>query len=470
MTPENSNSGPERLDLIVIGGGMAGLPLANKAAYKGLRTALVERELLGGTCLNRGCIPTKTMIHSARIVQLVRRADEFGVLASDPQVDLRAVVDRKDTVLEAIRERAYRQVQGNDNLELVEGMGRLEGGGRVRVADRVLEAPAIVVNVGTQPADPGVEGADRTPYLTNREALELRELPESMIVAGGGYVGVEFAQMFARFGARVTVVQRGPRLLTDEEPEIGEELAAVFRDEGIEVLTSAEMWKLEPVADGVRVHVHTGDGDGDAVIGAARLLLAVGRVPNTDGLGLDRAGVATDDRGFVRVDARFRTTADGIFAIGDVTGQPMFTHSARDDADLLYRGLVKNDAGASTRGRVVPHAVFTDPEVGSVGLTEAAARARGREILVGRQDFAGVARARATGETRGFIKLVADADSRRLLGGHILGPSAGELIHEIALAISLDATVEDVARTLHVHPTLSEGVNAAAGGVHRPAG
>lgn len=459
---------PDACDLIVIGGGMAGLPIASKAAYKGLRTVLVEKEVLGGTCLNRGCIPTKTMLHSARMAHLIRRAGDFGLRTSPPEVDLEAIVDRKDAIVEEIRRGSYRQVERNESLRLVEGEARLEGNGRVRVGDRVLEAPTVVINVGAHPLLPAIEGLDRTPYLTNREALELRELPESMIVVGGGYVGVEFAQMFARFGTRVTVIQRADRLLPEEEPEIGEGLSGIFEEEGITVLTSLEVFKLEPTPEGVRAHVRSGRGD--SVLEAARVLLAVGRRPSTDALGLDRAGVETDDQGFIRVDSRFRTTADGVFAIGDVTGQPMFTHSARDDADLLYRIMVKDDADASMEGRVVPHAVFTDPEVASVGLTEAQALALGYDVAVGRQKFSGVARARATGETHGFIKLVADNDTGRLLGGHILGPSAGELIHEVALGLVMEATVQELGGAIHVHPTLSEGINAAAGGVHRPSG
>lgn len=460
--------GPDACDLIVIGGGMAGLPIANKAAYKGLRTVLVEKELLGGTCLNRGCIPTKTMLHSARVAHLIRRAGDFGLRTSPPEVDLSSIVDRKDAIVEEIRRGSYRQIERNENLRLVEGEARLEGNGRVRVGDRVVEAPTVVINVGARPVVPSIEGLDRTPCLTNREALDLRELPESMIVVGGGYVGVEFAQMFARFGTRVTLIQRNDRLLSEEEPEVGEGLSGIFEEEGITVLTSSEVFKLEPAPEGARAHVRSGGSD--STVDAARVLLAAGRRPNTDALGLDRAGVETDDRGFIRVDSRFRTTADGVLAIGDVTGQPMFTHSARDDADLLYRILLKDDANASTEGRVVPHAVFTDPEVASVGLTEAQARERGHDVAVGRQTFSGVARARATGETHGFIKLVADHDTGRLLGGHILGPSAGELIHEIALALVMGATVDDLGGAIHVHPTLSEGINAAAGGVHRPSG
>jgi dihydrolipoamide dehydrogenase len=454
-------------DLIVIGGGMAGLPLANKAAYKGSDTALVERELLGGTCLNRGCIPTKAMIACAAVAQTIRRAGDYGIRVGSPEVDLGAVVDRKDRIVQGIRDGAYRGAEKNGRLTLVEGAARLEGSGRVRVGDRVLQAPRIVINVGARPGLPPIEGLGDVAFMTSREALDLRTLPEHLLVIGGGYVGVEFAQMYARFGSQVTIVQRAERLVPGEEPEIGEGLAEVFAEEGIAVHTSTEAVRAETSGEGVRVLVRH-DGE-EGWLDASHLLVAAGRVPNTAELGLGAAGVETDDRGFIRVDDSFRTTADGIYAIGDVTGVPMFTHTARDDADLLYRILLKGDPDATAEGRIVPHAVFTDPEIASVGLTEAQARQNGRDPSVNVQHFRGVARAKAAGTTRGLIKLVADRDSGRLLGGHILGPSAGELIHEITLALGHGLGAADIARMIHVHPTLSEGVNAAAGGVHRPA-
>lgn len=454
-------------DLIVVGGGMAGLPFANKAAYKGFDTVLIERELLGGTCLNRGCIPTKTMIASAAVAHTVRRAGEYGIRAGSAHVDLASVVERKDQIMEDIRRGAYRGVEENEKLTLVEGEARLEGGGRLRVGERALEAPRIVLNVGARPAIPPIQGLDAVPFLTSREALELRELPAHLLVIGGGYVGVEFAQMYARFGSRVTVVQRGERLVPEEEPEIGAELSEAFEAEGIEVHTSAAAVRVERREDGIGVVVR--HGDTETTLQATHLLLAAGRRPNTNELGLDAAGVATDERGFISVDGRFRTSAEGIWAIGDVTGTPMFTHTARDDADLLYRILVKDDEAANAAERVVPHAVFTDPEIASVGLTEAEARHAGHDVSANVERFRGVARAKAAGTTRGLIKIVGDRATGRLLGGHIIGPSAGELIHEIALGLLLGARTADLARMIHVHPTLSEGINAAAGGVHRPA-
>ncbi len=455
-------------DLAVLGGGMAGLPIANKAAYKGLRTVLFEKELLGGTCLNRGCIPTKTMIEAARVAHVVRTAACFGVIVGEPAVDLAAIVGRKDEVIASIRGNAYRQVEQNENLTFIEAEAVFEAPGRLRAGETVVEAERIVINTGARPIIPAtIEGLGAVPYHTNRSLLEVTEVPASLLVLGGGYVGAEFAQMFARFGAQVTILQRADRLVPGEDPEVSRVLAEVFAEEGIEVILGADVRRAEETGDGIRLHASV-DGTQRAFEGAA-LLVAAGRTPNTDGLGLDAAGVETDARGFVIVDAAFRTSQAGVFAIGDVTGQPMFTHSARDDAERLYRRLVKGD-DVTTEGRHVPYAIFTDPEIAAVGLTQQSAREAGFEVKIGKHPFTRVARAKAAGQTAGFVKIVADAETDRLLGAQIIGPHAGELIHELVVALDMGATYERIGRSLHVHPTLAEGVNSAAGGVHRPAG
>lgn len=454
-------------DYVVLGGGMAGLPIANKLAYKGYRTVLVEKEVLGGTCLNRGCIPTKTMIHSAKVAHTVRTAHRFGIRVGAPEVDLAAVVRRKDEIVKSIRDGAYRQAGKNENLTLIEAKAHFESPRRLRAGDTVIEAADVILNTGARPTLPPIEGLQTVPYHTNRTLLDVTELPRYLLIVGGGYIGVEFAQMFARFGSKVTLLQRADRLVPREDPEISEVLLTVLRREGIEVLLDADVYRAEPVAGRVRLRVRVqGEArtcDGDS------LLVAAGRRPNTDALGLDVAGVETDAQGFVRIDETFRTSREGIWAIGDVTGMPMFTHSARDDADRLYRCLVKGEA-ATTEGRQVPYAIFTDPEIAAVGLTEAQARAEGYALNIGKQPFSRVARAKAMDETDGFIKIVADEKTDRILGAQVIGPHAGELIHELALARDVGATYTQIARSLHVHPTLSEGVNAAAGGVHRPAG
>jgi dihydrolipoamide dehydrogenase len=458
----------EQYDLIVIGGGMAGLPLSQKAALKGRNTALVEKELLGGTCLNRGCIPTKTMIHSAKIMHHVRRAAEFGIVVGQAKADLQAIVRRKDEVVKPIRDGAYRGVGKIKNLSLVDGDARFEGPGQLAVGERLLESATVVINTGAEATIPPIDGLADVDYLTNRSALDLTELPESLIIVGGGYVGVEFAQMYARFGSRVTVLQRAERLVPNEELEISAVLMDVFQRERIDVVTKASVVGVKQ--SGGTFVVSARVGAELKTFQSTRLMLAAGRTPNTASLNLEVVGVETDRAGFIKIDNRFRTSAEGIWAMGDVTGPPMFTHSARDDADILYRALIKGDPAATVDHRLVPHAVFTDPAIGSVGLTEAEAKKAGYTLKIGVQPFKAVAKARAIGETDGFIKIIADDQTDKILGAHIIGPEGDNLIHELIVAMQVGATFHDVARAMHIHPTLAEGVNVAAGGVHREEG
>ncbi len=453
-----------RFDHLVIGGGMSGLPLALRAARHGT-TAFVEREQLGGTCLNRGCIPTKTMIASAKIAQQVRRAAEFGVHTDRLRVELAEVVDRKDRTVESIRSGSYKAVGRSGDLQLLEGHGRFVGGRRLKVDGTTIEADRIFVNTGTRDALPAIDGLEGVPYLTSRTILDLRELPEHLLVVGGGFIGVEFAQMFARFGARVTIVQRAGRLLPAEDPAISQVVAEAFAAEGIEVLTGTECVAVAPDGDNVRIAC-TGEETTEVV--GSHLLLAAGRSPNTDDLGLEHLGLEVDGDGFIAVDGQLRTGVEDVWALGDLRGTDMFTHTARDDAEVAYRNAFKGQ-DASIADRIVPHAVFVDPEVAAVGLTEAQARAAGHDVAVGTQEFTGVAKAKAMGETRGFITFVADATTDRILGCHIVGPEAGNLIHEAVVAMVGKIPYRDIGRAIHVHPTLAEGVNAAAGGVHRPA-
>ncbi|MGH9167708.1 MAG: dihydrolipoyl dehydrogenase family protein [Acidimicrobiia bacterium] len=449
------------VDTVVIGGGMAGLPLSIRASRQG-RTVLVERGRLGGTCLNRGCIPTKTMIASAKVAHTVRRAAEFGVHAGEEvRVDLGEVVDRKDRVVGSIRDGSYRAVERAEALTLVERTALFLGPQEVEADGTLYRARRVVVNTGARPRIPDLPGLEEVPYLDSTSALDLRELPQHLVVVGGGYVGCEFAQMYRRFGARVTVLQRPERLLPTEDPEVSQVIGEVFAREGIGVrLGSPPEWVRR---EGDRIRV----GVAGEELSASHLLVAAGRVPNTENLGLAKAGVEIDQGGFVRVGPDYRTSAEGVYAIGDVVGPPMFTHSARDDAALLSRHLLQGE-DISHRSRLVPHAVFTDPEVGTVGVSEGEAQERwDGEALVGTERFRGVARARAMGETDGLVKLVASPE-RLLVGATICGPDAGNLIHELVVAVTAGLTVDQVADALHVHPTLAEAVNAAAGGVHRP--
>jgi dihydrolipoamide dehydrogenase len=442
---------------------MAGLPVAMKCSYSGMETALVEEDLLGGTCLNRGCIPTKTMLRSAEVASLVRRSEEFGIdIDGTISADIDAIVDRKNEIVESIRQGAYDNVENNDNVDFIEGHGVFESSHELHVGDRTISGDRVVINTGARPARPPIDGLDEVDALDSTAMLDLDTAPESLVVIGGGYVGCEYAQMYSRFGADVTVFQRGDRLLPEEDPDVSEVIKSAFGDEGITVQTSALVTAFAETDDGIRV-----DAVGAGAITVSDVALAAGRTPNTDGLRLEDIGVSLDERGFVETDDSFRTTADSVYAIGDVSGPPMFTHSARDDADLLYRHLAKDEA-ISTEGRAVPWAVFTDPQVGHVGLTEQEARDAGYEVGVGRQDFADQGKPKALGETEGFVKLVTDVDTNELLGAHVVGEQGAEIVHELVLAIEIGATAEDIANTMHIHPTLPESINSAAGGVHKP--
>ncbi|GAA3093567.1 dihydrolipoamide dehydrogenase [Kribbella aluminosa] len=453
----------ERYDTLVLGGGMSGLPLALRAGRHG-RVAFVEKEKLGGTCLNRGCIPTKTMIASAAVAAQIRRAGEFGVRVGDPEVDLAAVVDRKDKIVDTIRTGSYRTVERAATVDLYQAEGHFTGRRRLRVDGSDLQADRIVVATGLRTAIPAIDGLDTIPYLTSRTLLDLRELPEHLIVVGGGYIGCEFAQMFRRFGARVTIIQRADRLLPAEDPDISAAVTDGFTADDIDILTDTACVAVDGKAGDICIHCDNGTH-----LTGSHLLIATGRTPNTDDLGLEHLGLEPDAHGFLTVDDTLHTKAENVWAIGDIRGGPMFTHTARHDADVAYRAAFRGQA-RTTAGRVVPHGVFLDPEVGAVGLTEPQARAAGHDVVIGSQDFAGVVRARAIGSTRGLIKFVVDADTDKILGCHIAGPHAAELVHEAVIAMHTGARYTDIADAIHIHPTLAEGVNTAAGGVHREVG
>jgi len=448
------------VDTVVIGGGMAGLPFALRAAGQG-PTVLIEGDLLGGTCLNRGCIPTKTMIHSAKVAHLARRAGEFGIDLIGVSVDLGRIVDRKDSLVTAIRSGSYRAAERAVDLALVKGWARFVDSNHVEAAGQMFRSDRIVINTGAHPGVPNLSGIEDVPTLDSTSALQLRAVPEHLIVLGGGYVGCEFAQMYARFGSRVTVVQRRLHLLPTEDAAVSEVIERVFRREGIEVLLGEDPSAVSALDGGVVLSV------GERRVEASHLLVAVGREPNTSQLGLNSAGVVVDENGFILVSDEFETSVPGIYAIGDVTGPPLFTHSARDDAALLARYLLKGE-DITTSNRLVPHAVFTDPEVAAFGLSESETEARYGDAIVGAEGFHGVAKAKAIGETDGFVKIVARPD-RVVVGATIVGPDAGNLIHELVVAACAGLTVDQVRGAIHIHPTLAEAVNAAAGGVHRPA-
>ena len=406
------------------------------------------------------------MIASAALAHQIRRAQEYGIKVAAPAVDLPAVVARKDAIIDTIRNGSYKAVAEADRLDLYPAEGRFVAPRRLRMGGTEIEADKVFLVTGMRTTRPPIDGLDTTPHYTSRTLLDLTELPEHLIVVGGGYIGTEFAQMFARFGSRVTVIQRADRLLPGEDPDISAAMAAGFDADGLTVLTATTCTAVEGEPGRIRVGCQ---GDESGEITGTHLLIAAGRTPNTDHLGVEHLGLEPDEQGFLPVDDQLKTPVEGVWALGDIRGGPMFTHTARHDADIAYRTTFRNQ-DRSIAGRIVPHAVFTDPEVGSVGMTEPAARAAGFDVLIGRQDFTGVVKARAIGNTRGLVKFVVDAATDQILGCHIAGPEGGNLVHEAVIAMTCGASYSDLANAIHIHPTLAEGVNTAAGGVHRELG
>ncbi len=446
-------------DLIVLGGGSAGLPPALRAGNAGWQTALVEYSRLGGTCVNVGCIPSKALISSARVMQTVRSARKLGVIAGVPRADWPAMVQRKEELIGRISDRSYRNVQKNENVHLYEDKAAFTAPQTLEVGGETITAKKIVIATGARSALPPVPGLADIPYLTSTSAMELKELPGSLLVLGGGIIALEFSQLFARLGVAVTVIQRGPRLAPNLEPEISEEIRTVLEEEGVSVKTGTSIRSAG--VEGSSVYLEDETPEGVVRYRGDQLLVATGRTPNSDLLHLDRAGVETDERGYILVDEGFQTSAEGVWAIGDAIGGMMFTHKAWHDGLLLSSFLLGGEEVVSTN-RLIPFAIFTDPEIAGVGMSEAGAREAGYRVKVQRFPFANHGRALAAEQLNGFIKLVVDAGDGKILGAHIIGPAAGESIHELIAAMRFGADVRDLQQMMHVHPTITEAINSAA--------
>lgn len=456
-------SAVERFDLLVVGGGKAGKTLAAEFASGGWRTAMVERvpEMIGGTCINLACIPSKTVIRSAEIVALARRAKAFGVGVAQGPIDPAAILSRKESVVRSMRASNLHRLEVS-GVELVFGEARFTAARRVEVAtleggSRVLEGKHVVISLGSRPALPAIDGLAEAAPLTSESLLEFRRLPRRLIVLGGGYVGVELGQAMARFGAQVTLVERGSQLLIAEDVEIAEGVSDALRADGISVRVDMHVERVDRLADGaVRVDViHAGQR---CSLLADELLATLGRAPNSDGVGLAEAGVDVDDHGFVRVDDRLRTSAERTYAVGDINGGPQFTHVALDDYRIVRSTLQGGDR--TTRGRLIPYCIFVDPELGRVGLTERQARERGHDVRIARLPTVDVPRAMTLGETRGVYKAVVERDSDRILGAAVLGAHGGEVIGAIQLAMLGGLTAGALRDGILVHPTMIEGLNA----------
>jgi pyruvate/2-oxoglutarate dehydrogenase complex dihydrolipoamide dehydrogenase (E3) component len=455
-------SAPTQVDAVVVGAGQAGGPLAGALAAAGRRTVLVERAEVGGACINTGCTPTKTMIASARVAWLAGRAGDYGVRVGDATVDLAAVRARTQAVVASFRAGGERRITATEGLELLRGDARFVGPRTLAVRldggeERVLIADLIVLDVGGRPALPDLPGFDAPGVLTSTTILDLNALPEHLIVVGGSYIALEFGQMFRRFGSRVTIVNRGERLLGREDPEVADAVADILREDGLDVLLATSPRRHEKHGEnGVKLTVS--DAVGERTLAGSHLLAATGRRPNTDTLALELAGVDTDDRGQIRVDEKLQTTAPGVYAVGDATGAPAFTHIAYDDFRILKANLL--DGGdRTTADRPVPYTMFTDPQLGRIGLTETEARERGLDIRVASMPMANVARALEVGEPRGLMKAVVDADTGRILGAAILGIEGGELMTMLQIAMMGDLPYPALRDAVFAHPTLAESFN-----------
>jgi pyruvate/2-oxoglutarate dehydrogenase complex dihydrolipoamide dehydrogenase (E3) component len=440
-----------RFDALVIGAGQAGPSLAVRLAKAGRKVALVERKLFGGTCVNTGCTPTKAMVASAHAARLARRARDFGADAGPVRIDMRAVKARKDTIVSNSRKSVEKWVR--DNCAVFTGTASFESPTVMRVGEDRLEAPQIFLNVGARPATTGIAGVDAVPFLTSTTILDLETLPEHLIVVGGGYVGLEFAQMFRRFGSQVTVVDRNPRLAAHEDEDASKVIVEIFQSEGIQIRTRATCLRLHAHNTGVAVGLDCDEGDHE--VSGSHVLLAVGRIPNTDDLNLPAAGIKVDERGFIPVDDTLRTAVPGIYALGDCNGRGAFTHTSYNDYEIVAANLLD---GASRRvsDRIPAHALYTDPPLAHIGMTEAEVRAGGRPALIGFRAMTRVSRAIEKGETFGFIKVMVDAQDQHILGATIFGTGGDEAIHCILTAMYARQPATLLTHSMHIHPTVAE--------------
>lgn len=443
----------EVFDAIVVGAGQAGPALAARCAREGLRTAVIERHLFGGTCVNVGCVPTKTLVASARAVRQAQRGAEYGFDAGDIRVNMARVKARKEGIVLHSREAVEAWMRGLAHTEVITGEARFVAPATLEVNGRQITAPRIFLNVGGRSVRPELQGIDEVPTLDNVSIMELATVPEHLVIVGGSYIGLEFAQMMRRFGARVTVVERSARLLPREDVDVSDGIGEILQAEGVRFELEAECLSLAPTAGGIAVGAHCADDR--APIVASHVLLAVGRQPNTDGLGLEHAGIRMDAKGYIEVDDQCRTSAAGVWAVGDCNGKGAFTHTAWNDHEIVVANLFDNDPRRIS-DRIPCYALFIDPALGRMGMSETEARASGRRVLMGKMPMQKVGRAREAGETQGFMKVLVDADSRLLLGAAILGLNGDEVVHSLLDQMSAGQPCDVMARTVHIHPTVSE--------------
>jgi len=451
----------ERYDCVVIGSGQSGGPLSTALANAGYRTALIEREHIGGTCINEGCTPTKTMVASARVAYLARRGADYGVNTGPVTVDMVKVRARKRDIVASFRAGSERRLQGVANLDVLFGEASFTAPKTLDIrmndgSERDLAAERIFINTGERPRIPAIDGLDPARTLTSTTIMELDTVPEHLIVLGGGYVGLEFGQMFRRFGARVTIIQRGARLLSREDADVADEIAMILREDGIDLLLESAPTRVAASGAGFDVTIKTPSGE--RVVTGSHILAAVGRSPNTETLNLEAAGVRTQKGGYIAVNERLETSASGVWALGDVKGGPAFTHISYDDYRIIRANLLEGGS-RTTNDRPVPYTVFIDPQLGRVGMGEEEARTAGKSVEVAKMPMSYVARADEVDETRGFMKAVVDAESKQILGCAMLGIEGGELMAMLEIAMLGKVPYTTLRDAVFAHPTLSESLN-----------
>ncbi|MBN9390035.1 MAG: mercuric reductase [Chloroflexi bacterium] len=452
---------PEQYDAVLIGSGQAAGPLATALTGAGWKVALVEQEHVGGTCINEGCTPTKTMVASGRVAYLARRAADYGVHTGPVTIDMAKIRQRKRDIVDSFRGGNERRIVAG-NVDLIYGRGSFTGPDSVEVRTnsgetRELTAKKIFINAGCRPSKPQVPGLDEMAILNSTSIMELDVVPEHLLILGGGYIGLEFGQLFRRLGSRVTIIQRGKQLLPKEDPDVAEEITGILKEDGLEILLETVAVSARSTGEGIALTVKGPSGEQELV--GSHLLEAAGRVPNTDTLNLEAAGIATDSHGFIKVNDRLETNVPGVYALGDIKGGPAFTHISYDDFRIVRENLLQEGKQVSIEGRILPYTVFTDPQLGRVGLSENEARAQGYNIQVYKMPMSWVARALELDESRGLMKAVVDADTGQILGGALLGIEGGEMMAVLQMAMMGKLAYTVLKEAIFAHPTLAEAFN-----------
>lgn len=453
----------KHFDAIIIGAGQAGPSLAGRLTAAGKTVAIIERKFFGGTCVNTGCMPTKAMVASAYAAHLARRGADYGVSTGPISIDFARVMARKDTVRFTSRKNVESWLKGMKNCSVFEGHARFESPQEVRLGEDLLSADQIFLNVGGRAATPDFPGVEEVPYLNNVSIMDIDTLPRHLIVVGGSYIGLEFAQMFRRFGSEVTVIEKGPRLISREDADVSDAILAILEKEGIAFRLNAECIRFAKRGDEVVAGVDCTAGAPE--IAGSHLLLAAGRRPNTDDLDLDRAGVKTDTRGYIEVDERLRTNVPHIFAMGDCNGRGAFTHTAYNDFEIVAANLLDGEA-RKVSDRISTYALFIDPPLGRAGMTETEARKSGRKLLIGTRPMSRVGRAVEKGETEGFMKVIVDADTKEILGASILGTGGDEAVQSILDVMYAAKPYTTITHAVHIHPTVAELIPTVFGDLH----